>query len=156
MKYNQLSIKANKKPTRVGRGISAGKGKTAGRGTKGQNSRTGGRVRPGFEGGQMPLAMRLPKLRGFSSKRTSVEEVLTSQINSLSQTTISNAVLAEAQMISNEKSIAKVIYDKDLDRAYKVSLQGASSNAQKAIEKAGGSFVKVNRIRSKSSKIDTK
>ncbi|MGI9028030.1 MAG: uL15 family ribosomal protein, partial [Candidatus Saccharimonadales bacterium] len=55
MKFNELTITSNKKTTRVGRGISAGKGKTAGRGTKGQGSRKSGGVRPGFEGGQMPL-----------------------------------------------------------------------------------------------------
>src|SRR5829696_907589 len=65
MKYNELNIKAERKDSRVGRGIAAGRGKTAGRGTKGQNARTGGGVRPGFEGGQNPLAKRLPKKRGF-------------------------------------------------------------------------------------------
>src|SRR3954454_25287701 len=65
MKIHELTLTAAKPRKRVGRGIGSGKGKTAGRGTKGQNSRTGGGVRPGFEGGQNPLAKRLPKKRGF-------------------------------------------------------------------------------------------
>ena len=71
MRFEDLKVKANRKTTRVGRGISAGKGKTAGRGTKGQGSRKSGGVRPGFEGGQMPLARRLPK-RGFSNPNKKV------------------------------------------------------------------------------------
>lgn len=153
MKFNELKVIRTKKSNRVGRGISAGQGKTAGRGTKGQNSRTGGGVRPGFEGGQMPLAMRIPKLRGFNSKRPLVEEVYTSHLKSLKTKTVDNLVLAEAGLITNEKSLVKLIFDKDLEQAYKISLQGASKNAIAAVSKAGGSFTKVARIRSKSSKI---
>ena len=69
MKYNELVLKSHKNPVRAGRGIAGGRGKTAGRGTKGQGSRKSGCVRPGFEGGQMPLYMRIPKLRGFTSHR---------------------------------------------------------------------------------------
>lgn len=153
MKFNELKVKRTKKTNRVGRGISAGQGKTAGRGTKGQNSRTGGSVRPGFEGGQMPLAMRMPKLRGFSSKRPLVEEVYTSQLKNLKSKIVDNHILAESGLITNEKSLVKLIFDKDLDQAYKISLQGASKNAVAAVSKAGGSFTKVSRIRSTSSKI---
>lgn len=85
MKYGDLSISSDKKSKRVGRGISAGRGKTAGRGTKGQSSRSGGRVRPGFEGGQNPLYLRLPKLPGFKSHRPKAENVYTGQINELSE-----------------------------------------------------------------------
>src|ERR1700733_7911298 len=65
MKIHELQLESAKDRKRVGRGIGSGYGKTAGRGTKGQNARTGGGVRPGFEGGQNPLAKRLPKKRGF-------------------------------------------------------------------------------------------
>src|ERR1700677_2557758 len=65
MKIHELTVTATKDKKRVGRGIGSGYGKTAGRGTKGQNARTGGGVRPGFEGGQNPLSKRLPKKRGF-------------------------------------------------------------------------------------------
>jgi large subunit ribosomal protein L15 len=80
MKYNELNIEANKSKTRVGRGIAAGKGKTAGRGTKGQHSRTGSTRRPGFEGGQNPLMQRLPKLRGFKSFKVPAETIYTGQL----------------------------------------------------------------------------
>ena len=153
MKFNELNVKRTKKTTRVGRGISAGQGKTAGRGTKGQNSRTGGGVRPGFEGGQMPLAMRIPKLRGFNSKRPIVEEVYTSKLASLKTKTVDNTTLAEAKLVSNHKALVKLIFDEAPKQAYKVSLQGASKNAIAAVHKAGGTFTKVSRIQSLSSKI---
>lgn len=153
MKFNELTVKRTKKTTRVGRGISAGQGKTAGRGTKGQNSRTGGGVRPGFEGGQMPLAMRIPKLRGFNSKRPNVEEVYTSSLSSLKTKTVDNTTLSEAKLVSSQKVLVKLLFDEDLKQAFKVSLQGASKNAAAAVRKAGGTFTKVARIKSLSSKI---
>ena len=79
MQYHQLQVTKKQSKKRVGRGISAGQGKTAGRGTKGQNSRTGGKRRPGFEGGQTPLMIRLPKLRGFTSHAPKTESVYTGQ-----------------------------------------------------------------------------
>ncbi len=153
MKFNELNVKRTKKTTRVGRGISAGQGKTAGRGTKGQNSRTGGGVRPGFEGGQMPLAMRIPKLRGFTSKRPVVAEVYTSKLNSLKTKSIDNYILADANLVPNNKISVKLLFDEDLKSGFKVSLQGASKNAIEAVHKAGGTFTKVARIKSLSSKI---
>lgn len=153
MKYNELKVKATKKTNRVGRGISAGQGKTAGRGTKGQNSRTGGGVRPGFEGGQMPLAMRIPKLRGFKSKRPVVSEVYTSMLNSLKSKTVDNIVLSEAGLTPDPIVSVKLIFDEDIKQAQKVSLQGASAAAVKSLQKAGGSFVKVGRQQRTSSKI---
>lgn len=153
MKFNELNVKRTKKTTRVGRGISAGQGKTAGRGTKGQNSRTGGGVRPGFEGGQMPLAMRIPKLRGFKSKRPNVEEVYTSSLNNLKTKTVDNTTLAEAKLVSNPKVLVKLLFDEKIKQAYKISLQSASKNAIAAVHKAGGTFTKVARIKSLSSKI---
>ena len=76
MKYNELQIAANKDRKRVGRGIAAGGGKTAGRGTKGQNARTGKKLRAMFQGGQRPLAQAIPKNRGFKSLRTPAQIVL--------------------------------------------------------------------------------
>src|SRR4051812_15744538 len=96
MKYNELTISRNKSKRRVGRGISAGQGKTAGRGTKGQGARKSGGVRPGFEGGQMPLYMRVPKLRGFKSKRTPAEVVYTGQLDAIKTSIIDTKALAEA------------------------------------------------------------
>jgi large subunit ribosomal protein L15 len=79
VKYNELTLQRQRHTTRSGRGISAGRGKTAGRGTKGQGSRKSP-VKAGFEGGQMPLYMRLPKLRGFKSHRRIAEQVYTGQL----------------------------------------------------------------------------
>src|SRR3954462_9624107 len=76
MKIHELQITSGKDKKRIGRGIGSGYGKTAGRGTKGQNARTGGGVRPGFEGGQNPLAKRLPKKRGFTLLNPTQYQVL--------------------------------------------------------------------------------
>lgn len=142
MKYNELVTATNKKSTRVGRGIAAGRGKTAGRGTKGQNARTGGGVRPGFEGGQNPLMNRLPKLRGFKAVRPKAEVVYTSQLNDLG-TRVDNAVLAEAGVISGQYIRVKVVLNGEISKKVVVSTQGASKTAIAAIEKAGGSFTQV-------------
>lgn len=155
MKFNELNVKRTKKPNRVGRGISAGQGKTAGRGTKGQNSRTGGGVRPGFEGGQMPLMMRIPKLRGFKSKRPKTYEVYTSKLNTLKTKTVDNVTLSEAGLLPHAIVYAKLLFDEDLKQTMKVTLQGASVQAVKAVHKAGGTFTKVARPQRKSSKIST-
>jgi large subunit ribosomal protein L15 len=101
MKYNELILQRNRKTNRVGRGISAGQGKTAGRGTKGQGARKSGGVRPGFEGGQMPLYMRIPKLRGFKSHRAAVETIYTGQLDSLKKATVDTNALFDAGLISN-------------------------------------------------------
>src|SRR5690242_6642008 len=108
MKYNELQLNARHSSKRVGRGISAGQGKTAGRGTKGQKSRTGSGQRPGFEGGQNPLIQRLPKLRGFTSHRQATDTVYTGQINGLSGT-IDNFKLAEAGLVANPHTQVKLI-----------------------------------------------
>src|ERR1700743_555079 len=99
MKYNDLSATPSKSRKRVGRGIAAGQGKTAGRGTKGYGARTGSKKKPGFVGGQNPLMQALPKLPGFTSKRTPAENVFTDQLNSLGAK-VDTAVLAEAKLIS--------------------------------------------------------
>lgn len=153
MKFNELKVKRTRKTNRVGRGISAGQGKTAGRGTKGQNSRTGGGVRPGFEGGQMPLAMRIPKLRGFKSKRPEVAEVYTSKLNTMKSKSVDNVTLAEAGLTPDPITSVKLIFDEDVKSAMKVSLQGASAQAIKSVQKAGGTFVKTARQQRTSSKI---
>lgn len=143
MKYNELSLQKSKKPNRKGRGIAAGQGKTAGRGTKGQGSRKSGGVRPGFEGGQMPLYMRLPKLRGFKSKRPPTEEVYIAQLEELKGAKVDNGVLAEAGLVSSAHVKVKVVVKGELKSKKDVHLQAASSGAIKAIEKAGGSFTVI-------------
>jgi len=146
MKYNQLNTVAAKVRTRVGRGIAAGKGKTAGRGTKGQNARGSG-TRPGFEGGQTPLVQRLPKLRGFRSTRPVVEVVYTSQLEQLSGGTIDNFMLAANGLVSNPHTKVKVIVKGDITKKHVVKLQFASQPAIAAIQKAGGSFIPTPQIK---------
>lgn len=145
MKYHELNVKRDKKSVRRGRGISSGSGKTAGRGTKGQSARAGGKVRPGFEGGQTPLAMRIPKLRGFRSHRPKAVVMYTSVLNTLKAKTITNASLMTDGIIEDSFVRVKVLYDEDVKNGLNVSLQGASTKAVASIQKAGGTFTKVER-----------
>ncbi|MCA9331119.1 50S ribosomal protein L15 [Candidatus Saccharibacteria bacterium] len=156
MKFHELDVTANKAPKRVGRGISAGQGKTAGRGTKGQKARTGSSRRPGFEGGQNPLMQRLPKLRGFTSKRVPAENVYTGQLNDLG-TKVDNFVLAEAGITSSPYVRVKLVVKGDVTKKVAVSLQAASENAVAAVQKAGGSFTKTPQVmRQKQDKAEKK
>lgn len=153
MKYHELTISKKKSRKRVGRGISAGQGKTAGRGTKGQNSRAGGRRRPGFEGGQTPLAQRIPKLRGSgkgsmsrSAKRPKADNIYTGQLNNFKTNTIDNFTLFEAGLVNNPHTVVKVIAKGELNAKVIVVLQGVSAKAKTMIESAGGSFTKTPQI----------
>lgn len=153
MKINELNISKAKSKKRVGRGISAGQGKTAGRGTKGQNSRTGGGTRPGFEGGQNPLMQRLPKLRGFHSNRPKVETVYTGTLKQVGSAIIDNASLFDSGIISSTNTYVKLIKNGDVGKKYQVKLQAASQGAIELIQKAGGTFKSVPRVpREKKSK----
>jgi len=143
MKYNELKSKANKKSNRVGRGIAAGQGKTAGRGTKGQMSRTGSSRKPGFEGGQNPLLQRLPKLRGFTSHKTSAEVIYTGQLNVLTDKLVDAEVLAKNKLISSPYVRIKLISKGEVTRKIDVKLSSASESAINSLNTAGGSFVKV-------------
>lgn len=147
MKFNQLNLKSKKNQTRVGRGISAGKGKTAGRGTKGQGARKSGGVRPGFEGGQMPLYMRIPKLRGFTSHRIPPTNVYTGQLDGLGKAVVDSKVLAEAGFASSPYERIKLINKGAITKKLTVKLPSASTSAIAAIEKSGGSFEKVDRLK---------
>ncbi len=145
MKYNQLSTPKNKSAKRVGRGIAAGQGKTAGRGTKGQMARTGARKRPGFEGGQNPLMQRLPKLPGFKSKAVRPEVIYTGQLDAFAGKTADAESLAKAGLISSEYVAVKVISRGEVTKKVTVKAAGISASALEAIQKAGGSFEKVER-----------
>lgn len=146
MKYHELQTNTPKSSTRVGRGIAAGKGKTAGRGTKGQNSRSGGRVRPGFEGGQNPLYMRLPKLPGFRAVKPKAEVIYTGQLDQFAGKTVDNNTLAEAGLVTNPHVRVKLVVKGEVTKKVTVSLQGASATAIAMIKKAGGSFTSVERV----------
>ena len=143
MKYNDLTVNKNTRPTRAGRGISAGLGKTAGRGTKGQKARTGHHKMPaGFMGGQRAIMQAIPKLKGFKSLHAKAEVVYTDNLNSLSGD-VDNFVLAENALIKNPYAKVKVILRGELTAKINLSTQFASKTAIAAIEKAGGKFKKV-------------
>lgn len=142
MKIHELKLESKSDRKRVGRGISAGQGKTAGRGTKGQNARTGGGVRPGFEGGQNPLAKRLPKKRGFKAINPQVFQIVSiKQIASLGAGKIDQASLAAAGLIKNPNKPVKLLGGGRLSKKVEVSVDAASRSAKDAVESAGGSVV---------------
>ena len=143
MKYNELNVSKNARPTRKGRGISAGQGKTAGRGTKGQKARTGHRKMPaGFMGGQRAIMQAVPKLKGFKSLHSKAEVVYTDRLNELSGD-VDNAKLYEAGLIKSQFSKVKVITRGELTAKINLSTQFASKTAIDAIKKAGGKFESV-------------
>ena len=143
MKYNDLVVDKNTRPSRKGRGIAAGQGKTAGRGTKGQKSRTGHRKMPaGFMGGQRAIMQAVPKLKGFKSIHPKAEVVYTDRLNDLSGK-VDNYALAKAEMISSPFVKVKVITRGELKAKIELETQFASKSAIEAIKKAGGSFKQV-------------
>lgn len=155
MKYNELTLSRQKKPIRSGRGISAGRGKTAGRGTKGQGARKSS-LKAGFEGGQIPTYMRLPKLKGFKSHRRIAEEVYTGQLEQIKKPAIDTAVLYEAGLISSPYVKVKLLVNGELTSKKVVQLQSASAKAIESIEKAGGSFMPIAQVPRPKTKADKK
>ena len=143
MKYNELTVNKNTRPTRKGRGISAGQGKTAGRGTKGQKARTGHRKMPAnFMGGQREMMQAIPKLKGFKSFHPKAEVVYTDRLNDLSGD-VDNYTLAEAGLISSPFVKVKILTRGEISAKINLKTQFASKTAAEAIKKAGGSFTKV-------------
>jgi len=140
MRLNSLSPAAGSRKAgkRVGRGIGSGLGKTAGRGHKGQKSRSGGKVSPGFEGGQMPLQKRLPKY-GFTSRisRTTAQ-VRLGELNAVNGEVVDLAALKEADLINENITRARVFLSGELGRAVTVKGLAVTRGAREAIEKAGG------------------
>jgi large subunit ribosomal protein L15 len=141
MRLNTLSPDSGSRPDakRVGRGIGSGLGKTAGRGHKGQKSRTGGFHKTGFEGGQMPLQRRLPKVGFRSRKAASKDEIRLSELKHLEGTSVTLESLRQAGLINGAISSVKLIKSGELDRAYQVQGIGVTAGARAAIEAAGGS-----------------
>ena len=167
MKLHDLhpAVGSRKARTRVGRGIAAGQGKTAGRGTKGQKARTGGTIQPWFEGGQTPIHVRLPKLRGFRNPfRVEYEVVNVGRISELAETGILDApeieasetgkapakaakpapvtvtpdILAAVGFVRNLNKPLKVLGHGDVTRALFVVADSFSKSAKAKIEAAGG------------------
>ena len=143
MRLNDLHPKAGSKRTkrRVGRGPGSGWGKTSTRGQKGQKSRSGGSVRPGFEGGQLPLQMRIPKF-GFRSRVGLVTaEVRTSELNRVEGDEVTLDSLKAANVVRRDMKRARIMVSGDISRAVKVSGDDikVTKGARAAIEAAGGS-----------------
>ena len=124
---------------RVGRGHGSGNGKTAGRGQKGQKSRSGGKVRVGFEGGQMPLYRRLPK-RGFKNRNT--KEIVGINVEALNRfedgAEVTIAALVESGLVSNPKDGVKILGNGELTKKLTVQANAFSASAKEKIEALGG------------------
>jgi large subunit ribosomal protein L15 len=142
MKLHELSppAKSRKSNKRLGRGVGSGWGKTAGRGTKGYNSRSGGGVKPGYEGGQMPIQRRLPK-RGFNNifrKKIAVinlRDLLAFESGSL----VDEEALVKAGLVKGQKDAIKLLGQGEIKVALTVKLNQVSKSAREKIEAAGGS-----------------
>ncbi len=145
MKLHDLQPVAgtNKRRKRVGRGTAAGQGKTAGRGTKGQNARSGGGVRPYFEGGQLPLVRKLPFARGykfFNPYKVTFEAVNLDQIAGYfeANATVSPETLCHVGLVKHADDLVVVLGRGDVDRPLHVSAHRVSDSARAKIEAAGG------------------
>lgn len=140
MELNNLSpapgAKSSKK--RVGRGIGSGLGKTGGRGHKGQKSRSGGTVKPGFEGGQMPIQRRLPKFGFTSRKSMTTAELNLAEIAKVEGDVVDLATLKAAGLIRKNVLAAKVIKSGEISRKVTVNGLKVTKGAREAIEAAGG------------------
>jgi large subunit ribosomal protein L15 len=140
MRLNTLSPApgSKKDAKRVGRGIGSGYGKTAGRGHKGQKARSGGSIRPGFEGGQMPLQKRLPKY-GFTSRisRTTAQ-VRLGELNAIEGDVVDLDALKTADLVKQNVTRARVFLSGELGRALTVKGLAVSKGAREALEAAGG------------------
>jgi len=141
MRLNDLapSPGARKSRKRIGRGVGSGWGKTAGRGSKGQNSRSGGGVRPGYEGGQMPIHRRLPK-RGFTNifKKTYAVINIRDLAKMESGSVVDEAVLVRAGLVKGRRDGVKLLGQGEIDIPLTVKIDLVSQSARQKIESAGG------------------
>ena len=146
MKLHELTnvVGAIHRKKRVGCGEGGGHGKTSGRGGKGQSARSGSSIRPGFEGGQMPLYRKLPH-RGFNQASFRVEPVIVNLGDlarlDASVTEVNAEVLANAGLIRHDEKYLKVLGDGEVTRAFKVTASKFSDSAKAKIEKAGGQAI---------------
>ncbi len=147
MKLNDLRFPAGtvKSKKRVGRGTASGHGKTSGRGMKGQKARAGGNIRPGFEGGQLPLYRRLPRMRGFHN----IFRVEYSVINLdrlagfKAGSEVDPVAMAEAGLVKSPGELIKVLGGGEIKKALTVSAHKFSASARQKIEAAGGTIVEL-------------
>jgi ribosomal protein L15, bacterial/organelle len=143
MRLNTLSPAPGSRqaPKRVGRGIGSGLGKTSTRGHKGQKARKSGHVRPGFEGGQMPLQKRLPKFGFYSRIGAGTAEVRTSELAKIEGDVVNLASLEQANIIDRGTKRAKIMLSGEVTKAYTIEGVGVTKGARAAIEAAGGKIV---------------
>lgn len=138
---------ANKDRTRVGRGIGSGKGKTSGRGHKGQKARTGAGIRPGFEGGQLPIQKRMPYLRGFTNIYSTPWEVV--NLDSLEgiefEGPITPSALVEAGLVRGPEFPVKILGRGELSGKIEIHAHAVSASARQQIEQGGGTVTILER-----------
>ena len=157
MRLNELAPAEGSRHNRlrVGRGASAGQGKTCGRGVKGQRARKGGYHKVGFEGGQMPLQRRLPKVGFRSAMKATRAEVRLSELAKVEGTVIDLAALKAADVISVDAEVAKVVLSGAITRAVTLKGIGVTKGALAAIIAAGGTVeavvkaVKITKLKAK-------
>jgi large subunit ribosomal protein L15 len=140
MRLNSLkpAVGSRTTPNRVGRGIGSGLGKTAGRGHKGQKARAGGYHKVGFEGGQMPIQRRLPKL-GFRSHLARItSEIRLSELNKLDVETVDLPALKQANLVSKDTKFVKIFMSGEISKALTIKGLKVTKGARTAIEAAGG------------------
>jgi large subunit ribosomal protein L15 len=139
MREDKLPSGANREKKRVGRGEGNGHGKTCCRGHKGAGARSGYSLRPGFEGGQMPLFRKLPQ-RGFNRTRfqTPCAVINLYDLDKISGDVVDLSTLKEAGLIRSNSTLAKLLGNGSVDKAYKVKLSACSKSAREKIEAAGG------------------
>jgi len=146
IKPNKSSLKKSK---RVGRGNSSGHGTTSGRGSKGQKARSGANIRPGFEGGQMPMSRRIPHLRGFKNTRKKEFNII--NVNTLDKFNEGDAVdfefLASRGLIMKEDSPLKILGNGSISKKITVKADYFSASAARKIEEAGGTAEVVNSVK---------
>lgn len=140
MRLNTLKPGSRKAPKRLGRGSSAGQGKTCGRGHKGQRARAGGYHKVGFEGGQMPLQRRLPKIGFVSAKAAETAEVRLHELAIPADDVVDLDSLKRAGIVHQQAKRAKVIASGKIVKAVRISGLALTPGARKAIEAAGGSI----------------
>ena len=134
-------VKENRK--RVGRGPGSGRGKTSGRGHKGQKARSGGQIKPWFEGGQMPLQRRLPK-RGFRPRsRVEYQIVNVGDLERISGDQVTPETLHEAGLMRSRNRPVKILGEGEVERALRVAAHAFSKSARAKIEKAGGEVMEI-------------
>lgn len=145
MRLNTLSPAPGSKHAgkRLGRGIGSGMGKTSTRGHKGQGARKSGNVRPGFEGGQMPLQKRLPKFGFYSRIGGTTAEVRTSELNKIEGSVVNLETLEKANLIDRSVLRARIMLSGDVKKAVTIEGIAVTKGARAAIEAAGGKIVEA-------------